>query len=110
MKAYGDIPQDHTDLIKEIDTLLVYLELNKDSLPNLAYSKCMTSLAHDYFQMDMEEEGEKYLRIAATHSPGYFMAPIFIEMKKDIRFDHLVSNLKENPFALQTMIDLGFVS
>jgi hypothetical protein len=68
----------------------------------------MTCIAHDYFQMDMEEEGEKYLKIAADHSPGYFMAPIFCEMKKDYLFDHLVSNLKKNLFAFETMTRLGF--
>lgn len=108
MKAYGDIPQFHADLIKEISTLLEYLMLNKDALPNLMFSKCMTSIAHDYFQMDMEEEGEKYLKLAANHSPGYFIAPIICEMKKDKLFDHLVTNLADNPFALKTMSMLGF--
>jgi hypothetical protein len=108
MKTYGDIPQDHEDLIKELGVLLDYLILNKDALPHLAYSKCMTSVAHDYFAMDMEEEGEKYLKFAADHSPGYFMAPVLCEMEKDPIFTHLISDLKENPFALKAMIGLGF--
>lgn len=108
MKTHGDIPQDHIGMLKEIDSLLYFLMTNKDTLPNLMFSKCMTSIAHDYFAMDMEEAGQKYLRFAADHSPGYFIAPVFCEMKKDPLFDHLVSNLKENPFALQTMETLGF--
>jgi len=108
MKTYGDMPQDHADHLKELNTLLEYLMLNKEALPNLMFSKSMLCLAHDYFAMDMEEEGEKYLNLAAEHSPGYFIAPVFCEMKKDRLFNHLVSNLTGNPFALKTMTALGF--
>lgn len=108
MKTYGDIPQKHADLIKEIDTLLEFLMLNKDALPHLSFSKCMTSIAHDYFQMDMEEQGEKYLKLAAEHSLGYFVAPVFSQMKQDPLFDTLILNLRDNPFALKTMNELGF--
>ena len=108
MKTYGDMPQDHAERLKEMDTLLDFLMLNKEALPHLKFSKSMVCIAHHYFQMDMEEEGEKYLKFAADHSPGYFMAPMFSETKKDELFDHLVHNLTENSFALKVMTDLGF--
>lgn len=108
MKTYGDIPQDHENLIKELNTLLEFLILNKDSLPHLMFSKSMTCIAHDYFAIDMEEEAQGYLIMAAEHSPGYFMAPIFCEMKNDPLFNYLVNDLKGNQFALRTMTELGF--
>lgn len=108
MKTYGDIPRDHENLIKELCTLLEFLMLNKDSLPHLMFSKSMTCIAHDYFAIEMEEEAQRYLIMAAEHSPGYFMAPIFCEMKIDPLFNHLVNDLKENPFAIRTMTELGF--
>jgi hypothetical protein len=108
MKTHGDIPQHHEDLIKELVELSDFVMLNRYTLPNLSFSKCMVCIAHDYFAMDMEEEAEKYLKLADEHCPRYFMAPILCEMKKDYLFDELVSELSKNSFAKPTMVKLGF--
>ena len=108
MKVYGDIPADHLELINELETLENWFNEHGSELPILLAAKGFTCMAHDYFIMEIEEEGERLLRLADKHCPGYFHGAILIHIEKHSEFAYLVKSLKST-LALETMISLGFV-
>lgn len=107
MKAFGDIPEEHSELIKELNVLENWFYENKDKVASLDVAKGFTCMAYDYYAMDFEEEGERLLRIVDKECPGYFKGPIYSHMAKDELFDILVYSLKKT-LALDTLYYLGF--
>lgn len=109
MIPYGDIPQKDRDIIKEVLLLESWLNKYKSGLPILSVAKAMVCLAHDWYTVHMEEEGDKFLNKAEELCPGYYIAPILIQMKNDPEFYRLVYQLK-NTLGWDFMISLGFDS
>lgn len=107
MKVYGDIPADHLELLRELETLELWFNEYGSGIPKLSVAKGMTCMAHDYFKIEMEEEGERLLKNAEKHYPGYFKDPIRAHVKKDKEFAQLVKQLKDT-LALDIMVSLGF--
>lgn len=109
MKYYGDIPSDHLELLEELQTLEIWFNEHKSTLPPLAIAKGMTCIAHDYYLMDMDEEGDRFIKNAEQYCPGYFAGPIHVHAEREEEFGILVYNLTET-LGLQLMISLGFES
>jgi len=107
MNFYGDIPQNHLELLQELKNLEVWFNEHGEYVSPVAASKGFVCMAHDYYGMDMEEEGERLLYRAETCYPGYFNGPIQDQRSQDRDFDYLVANLSKT-MALELMQSLGF--
>lgn len=108
MKFYGDIPEDHIVLLLELQQLEAWFEQHGDNFPLLSQAKGLTAMSHDYFSMEMEEEGERLLKKANKICPGYFVGPILSQIDKDNDFRLLIKQLVENNLSLSTLVELGF--
>ncbi len=107
MKSYGDMPEHHKRLVEELTLLEEWFYEHGSTLPILVVAKGMVCIAHDYYTMDMEEEGDRLLFLTDKHCPGYFRAPIIVHTQDDLEFFYLVEYLKLS-MALEIMEYLGF--
>lgn len=107
MKFYGDIPQHHKELVKELQELEEQLNYYLPIGDLCDYAKGMTCLASDYASMDMEEESIRLINIAEKAYPGYFKKKIYDHAKEDRDYLTLILSIK-NPIALEHMRNLGF--
>ena len=107
MRAYGDIPADHLNLIEELQNLEYWFNIHGDEISQLSSAKGFVSMAHDWYMMEIEEEGERLLKRAEKECPGYFKGPIFVHIAKDEDFAMLVAGLAHT-MALGYMVALGF--
>ncbi len=107
MKYYGDIPEEHLLLIEELEKLENWFREYGDSVPALSSAKGFVCMAHDWYDIDMEEKGDLLLKEAEKLYPGYFKGPIYVHMSKDEDFDLLVSQIKKT-VGLDLMYALGF--
>lgn len=80
-KMYGDVPEGN----KKLADALVKAELEMDDTISAPYkAQAFFCLAHDWYEMGMEEEGHRLLEKAEEACPGYFKT-------------HLQNHCKENP-------------
>jgi hypothetical protein len=107
MKFAGDIPYQDRLRIEELETLEAWFRENGAGVPPLTAAKGMTCIAHDWYFLHLEEEGERLLKEAEKLYPGYFEYPIYVHMEKDKDFNKLVDSLKET-LGLEMMKSLGF--
>jgi hypothetical protein len=107
MTPYGDIPDKDRRIISEILLLQAWLNDRKSVLPPLTVAKAMVCLAHDWYEVHMEEEGDKLLKKAEELCPGYFMAPILVQMKNDSEFCLLVCQLRDT-LGWELILSFGF--
>jgi hypothetical protein len=107
VKYFGDIPQEHIELLEELKTLEEWFDNNGGGLPPISQSKGMVCIGHDYHFMGMDEEGDRFLLLAEKYSPGYFRGPIRKHIDNDLEFAILVDQMKETP-GFKTMESLGY--
>lgn len=107
MKYYGDIPVAHLEILKDLEMLEAWFNKNQNRISPLMASRGMVLMAHDYYSMDMEEEGDRFLRLADTISPGYFKGPILCHMEEFKEVWQIVEQLKKT-LGLELMVKLGF--
>jgi hypothetical protein len=107
MKYFGDIPKKHKDLLEELQLLERLIYKHKNTISVLEFSKHYVCLAHDYYMLSMEEEGDRLILLAEDASPGYFIAPILSHAKRDKYFGIIVEQLQLT-LALDLMKSLGF--
>lgn len=109
MRSYGgDIPKDHRNLIEELERLEDWFYTHEKDIPCLQAAKGLVMIAHDYFVMEIEEEGDRIFKSVESKCPGYFKGPIYSHMEKDGDYTRLVSQLKYTEGA-STMRSLGFI-
>ena len=107
MKKYGDMPPCHLDHIGELTGLESYFYKNRSKIQPLAAAMGMVCLAHDYYIMDLEEEGDRLLNMAEKIYPGYFKGPIYIHIKEEREFAFLIEQLKDT-LGWKHITGLGF--
>lgn len=107
MRAYGDIPEKHLIIVKDLIKMENFFHQEKDQIRPIMRAKGLLCMAHDYYMMYMEEEAERLLGIAIEHSPGYFRGPIYDHMKTDAEFHQIVYEL-ENTDAILLMKKFGY--
>ena len=106
---YGDIPVEHLEVVRELVDLEIWFSANGQEIqPSLA-AKGFVSMAHDYYSMYMDEEGERLLNRANNCMPGYFKGLIHQHAKSDGVFDTILHNLTYSP-AVKLMKSFGFVA
>lgn len=107
IRYYGDIPQRDLDLVKELKEQEIWFNINGSTIAPLLAAKAFVCLAHDYYSVYFDEEGERLLRLADKHYSGYFSDAIYTHMVKDYEFAHLIKNLQRS-LGLLVMVSLGF--
>lgn len=93
IRLLGDVPQWQKDLAVELRTMEKSLDGMIDFFPGMQKAKCYVSLAHDWYYMGADEEGQKLLVKANEVCPGYFKNEINDHMKQSPEFTKLVNNL-----------------
>ena len=107
MKSYGDIPEESLFLAEELKLMEHYLLQHKDELTMLNSAKGYVCIAHDYYSIDFEEEGDRLIIAADKLCPGYFKGPIYSQTNQDPYFYCLVDQLVDS-LGLDLMKSLGF--
>lgn len=107
MKYYGDIPQKHRETIVELEALEKWFNENGDGIPMSSVAKGFTCMAFDWYDMSIEEEGDRLMRYAENRCPGYFKGPIHFQAEKDADYAKLIEQLKETE-GLPMLILLGY--
>lgn len=92
-KLYGDVPQKVRDLLVQLDQAISYWDSQLGNVPTPILSKAYTCLAHDYYHIGLEEEGEKLLLRAENLTPGFFKVNVPEECKNDAEFESLIGYL-----------------
>ena len=107
MRTFGEMPVAHAVLLEELIKLEEFFTRGKDQIPDIMQSRGLVSMAHDYYQIYMEEEGERLIVMAVETTPDYFQRGIYDHMEKDAAFNQLIYQL-EGTRALDLMITLGY--
>lgn len=107
MKTYGDMPDSHRELVKELVVLEKYFDDHQDTVPPEAAAKGFLCCAHDWYSLHMGEEGQRLLYRAEARCPGYFANLLDDQASRDPDFNILVENLKKTS-AVKTFVRLGY--
>lgn len=92
MKLNGDVPQEHRQLAEDLEIWEAKVTQNV-KLPPATAAKFYTCLAHDWYAMGCEEEGNRLLDAAETVCPGYFKELMIKQTLEDTSFSELVKRL-----------------
>ena len=106
-KYHGDIPPKHLETLRDLEMLENWFDVNGRTISEVSAAKGMTCLAHDYYGIYFDEEGERILLRAEKICPGYFKAEIHKHIEKDPEFAKLVKQLKDT-LALEMLVTLGY--
>jgi len=95
MKLFGDVPEEHRELARQLDEMEEYFDgaAKRGNLPMEKIAQGYVCGAHDYYQIDCEEEGNRLLEKAEKVCPGYFKTFMVQHTKEDKDFDTLVKQL-----------------
>lgn len=92
MKLLGDVPLEHKLLAAELEEWEATVVSNAKLPPDQA-AKFFTCLAHDWYAMGCEEEGNRLLEASEKVCPGYFRGIMLQQTLEDSSFDYLVKRL-----------------
>lgn len=107
MKTFGEISAHDLAVLKELEFLEDWIHRHGQKIAPNMKARGMTCIAHDYFFIEMEEEGERMIKAAERFCPGYFKGPIYDHAQKDKEFAVILEELKTS-MGLDLMISLGF--
>lgn len=91
MKLSGDVPQAHKDLAAALDQ--AEADVSSGPLSPERKAQIYTCLAFDWFDMSVEEEGNRLLLKADKICPDYFKTTVKKHMDEDPIFDYLVKRI-----------------
>lgn len=90
-KSAGDIPEEHRQLVEQLEAF--EKTVNTSGAPPDRLAQMYTCLAHDWYQLDMEEEGNRLVLKAEKVCPGYFKGPVIQHQVESSDFDTVIKNL-----------------
>ena len=93
MKYYGDIPQKDRELVEELERLEHWFDDHMKTVDSEKVAKGFTCLAHDYYALFMEEEGDRLIRRAEYVCTDYFRGRIYEQAKRDREFNDVLGSL-----------------
>lgn len=92
MKFGGDIPAEKRELAQALTDTEKQVD-GDEGYPAERKAQIYVCFAHDWYQLDMEEEGNRLLLKAEKVCPGYFKGPVIQHQKEDPNFDIVIKNL-----------------
>ena len=84
----GDVSEEHRELAKELADFEKQIESGKFPLEKKA--QMYVCLAHDWYQIGLEEEGSRFLKKADATYPRYFENVMMAQAEQDPAFAKLV--------------------
>jgi hypothetical protein len=95
MKLLGDVPEEHKKLALDLEEAEQYWDskVGPSLMPEELLAKAYTCLAHDWYQIGSEDDGQRLLEKAEAVCPGYFREVMLRQAEDDDSFDLLVKNL-----------------
>lgn len=91
MKLIGDVPkeiQDQADQLTDFERLV-----DSDPYSNERKAQLYLMLAHDWFMLNVEEEGQRLIYKALDVCPGYFGEPMIQHQVENPNFAIIIKNL-----------------
>lgn len=101
MEYAGDLSENQRRLVPELRKFEKSID-EDDCYPKEGRAMMYTCMAHDWYQLDMEEEGSRLLLKAEAACPGYFAGPVVQHQKENPNFDQLIKNLTIELIGLVT--------
>lgn len=92
MKLLGDVPEHHRDLADALERAEKDVDEDK-LLPKSRKAQIYTCLAHDWYDISVEEEGNRLLLKAEATFPGYFKDIVVQHMLEDENFQLVIGNI-----------------
>ena len=92
-KLYGDVPKEHRELLIEVEKEVIFWDAQLGKVPVQIISRAYVCLAHDFYEMGLEEEGQRLLIRAENICPGFFKDEVPRLCEEDPRFEYLVARL-----------------
>lgn len=92
---YGDIPPYHKELMEDLEEMEAYFTANMATLPLDRIAQGYVCCAHDWYDLECEEDGERLLKLAEAVCPNYFTDYMPNQMMEDELFATLVKQLSE---------------
>ena len=93
MNIFGDVPESDKKLAIKLTEYEKEVDEEKE-FPNEKRAQSYVCLAHDWYQMGMDEEGSRLLLKAEDTYPGYFKTKIDKHAKENPDFALIVRNLR----------------
>ena len=91
MPLSSGLSKENQELAKKLEQ--AEYETMNGPLPPERKAQIFTCLAHDWYQMDMEEEGARLLLKADKVYPGYFKGLVIEHTLESEGFDTVIRNL-----------------
>jgi hypothetical protein len=88
----GNLPLDKREHAEELTKLEIEVS-QSFQIPKEQMAKVFVCLAHDWYQMDVEEQGQRLLEKAEAVCPGYFKETIIQHRLQDKNFETVIQNL-----------------
>lgn len=107
MKTYGDISPQDLSVLRELEFLEDWIHRHGAGITPVMKARGMVCMAHDYYFIEMEEEGDRMIQAAERFYPGYLKSAIHEHAKKDQSFAIVVEELKTT-MGMNLMVSLGF--
>ena len=90
---YGNVPEEHREAVKKLLEQEASLEEHIEMLPKYV-AQGYICLAHDWYEMNMEEEGQRLLLRANAVCPGYFKEHMIKHTEENQNFRIIVIRLQ----------------
>jgi hypothetical protein len=91
MQSGGDLSQKQRE--QSVELIKFEHLVDHDAYPIERKAQMYTCLAHDWYQLDMEEEGNRLVLKAERVCPGYFRGPVIQHQLESQDFDTVIKNL-----------------
>ena len=98
IRMVGDIPEEHRELADQLWAFEATIVMS--GAPPERMAQIYTCLAHDWYEIDVEEEGNRLLLKAEKIFPGYFKETVIKHALEDPDFDQLVRGITLELIAL----------
>ena len=95
-KLYGDVPEEHKKIAKELEELEVHLEQSSKNIEPKKLAKCYVYLASDWFNVGLDENGTDLIDKASKCCPDYFVEQIRVDMETDATYRVVVEKMYKN--------------
>lgn len=92
MKLSGDVSQKDKDIANELEQFEKIVD-SDIVCPVERLAQIYVCLAHDWYKLSCEEEGNRLLLKAEKICPGYFKSTVIEHQKEDKDFDIVVRNI-----------------
>lgn len=101
MKFGGDVPVGDRKISKQLVEFEKEVD-NDDSYPNEKRAQLYVCMAHDWYDLNMEEDGDRLLLKAEAICPNYFRDHITPQMIENEKFEILIKRITAHLLRLLT--------